>query len=519
MKLDESKRTKIEHPIPPLYDKESRILILGSFPSVKSREEAFFYGHPQNRFWKTLAGVLSETIPTTIEEKKDFLHRNHIAVWDVIQSCDIIGSSDSSIRNVAPNDLSVIFEAANIQKIFCNGAKSHQYYQKYLEEKTGKTADKLPSTSPANAQFSLDRLKREWSAVCIPLKAAPAGIGNVLLKWYDYNARILPWRSEPTPYHVWISEIMLQQTRVEAVKKYYERWMENLPDVKALAEVSDEKLMKLWEGLGYYNRVRNLKEAAITVMREFDGELPGDYEKLLSLKGIGEYTAGAIASIAFGLPEPAVDGNVLRVFSRLLAEDGEIGKQSVKKVMTREVRRVLPKNRPGDFNQALMDLGATVCLPNGQPLCDKCPWESVCQAHKMGKETKYPVKAAKKSRKIEKKAVFLLETDNKIVLHKRQAAGLLPDLWEFPNVEGHDTPEKAAEQIEAWGFHDFEIENLGEGKHIFSHVEWQMRGYRLRVPFIAEELLERQEWVLVSREELQKKYAIPSAFDCYKKQL
>ena len=200
MKLDESKRQKIIHPIPPLYDKDSKILILGSFPSVKSREEAFFYGHPQNRFWKLLAGILSEDKPETVEEKREFLHRNHIAVWDVIYSCDIIGSSDSSIRNVVPSDLSEILESSDIKQIYCNGAKSYEYYCKYQEKETGRKAKKLPSTSPANAAFSIERLAKEWKKICEPLQVAPAGIGEVLLKWYDYNARILPWRSEPTPY-------------------------------------------------------------------------------------------------------------------------------------------------------------------------------------------------------------------------------------------------------------------------------------------------------------------------------
>lgn len=532
MKLDESKRTKIEHPFPPLYDKDSRILILGSFPSVKSREQAFFYGHPQNRFWKTVAGVLNEKVPMTIEEKRKFLHRNHIALWDVIHSCDIIGSSDSSIRNVVPNDLSEIFETADIRMIYCNGAKSYQYYEKYQEKVTGRKAIKLPSTSPANAAFSLDKLKDNWKIICEPLKAAPGEIAPVLLNWYDYNARILPWRSDPTPYHVWISEIMLQQTRVEAVKKYYDRWMEELPTVQDLAEVSEEKLMKLWEGLGYYNRARNLKTAAITVMEEFEGQLPGDYEKLLSLKGIGEYTAGAIASIAFGLPEPAVDGNVLRVFSRLLGEEGEIGRQTVKKALTREVRRVLPQTRPGDFNQALMDLGATICLPNGQPLCDRCPWESVCQAHKMQRETDFPVKAVKKKRRIEKKAVFLIEIqdgkgEKKILLHKRPEKGLLSGLWEFPNVEGEYTLEKALEQMRKWNFPDFKQENvsaLGTGKHIFSHVEWQMTGYRFCVETEKENFLKKmaeseRSWALVSEKQLREEYALPSAFECFRKQL
>lgn len=519
MKLDETKRQKIIHPIPPLYDKDSKILILGSFPSVKSREEAFFYGHKQNRFWKLLAGILSEKKPETVEEKKEFLHRNHIAVWDVIHSCDIIGSSDSSIRNVVPNDLSEIFACADIKEIYCNGAKSYEYYHKYLEKETGRKAKKLPSTSPANAAFTMEKLMSEWKEICIPLQAAPAGIGEVLLNWYDYNARILPWRSEPTPYHVWISEIMLQQTRVEAVKKYYDRWMEALPDVKALAEVSDDKLMKLWEGLGYYNRARNLKAAAIQVVEELDGELPSDYSQLLSLKGIGEYTAGAVASIAFGIPKPAVDGNALRIFSRILAVDGEINKVSVKKKIAQEVERILPKERPGDFNQALMDLGSSICIPNGTPLCENCPWESVCQAHKFGKETDFPIKAKKKKRRIEKKTVFLIEVSDKIILHKRPGNGLLSGLWELPNIDGEFSAKELSEQIKKWGIKDYMIEPLGEGKHIFSHVEWQMRGYRLQMRNISKKVLEEKEWLIVSKKDLKNRYAIPSAFECYRKQI
>ncbi len=526
-------KTQISHPFPPLFDQDSRILILGSFPSVKSREQNFFYGHPQNRFWKTLAGVLSEPTPQTIEEKKEFLHRNHIALWDVIQSCEIVGSSDSSIRNVTPNDLTPLLEKTNIQAIYCNGAKSHQYYVRYLEEQTGKKAEKLPSTSPANAAFSLERLKENWKKICVPLKIAPEGIGNTLLNWYDYHARILPWRSDPTPYHVWVSEIMLQQTRVEAVKKYYDRWMEALPEIKDLAEVDEERLMKLWEGLGYYNRARNLKTAAITVMEEYQGELPADYEQLRSLRGIGEYTAGAISSIAFGLKEPAVDGNVLRVFARLLTEEGDIGKQAVKKQITREVRRILPSERPGDFNQALMDLGSGICLPKGQPLCEQCPWEAVCQAHRSGREQEYPVKAAKKARKIEKKTVFILEIsagkEKALLLHKRPAAGLLANLWELPNTEGWLAREEAREKIkEQLGENPDSGETLGERKHVFSHVEWQMIGYRFRIQMAEERFREyrktqqtkkKEQWALVKKEETETNYAIPSAFAGYREKI
>lgn len=517
--------SRIKHPIPPLFDKDSRILILGSFPSVKSREAAFFYGHPQNRFWKTLAALLSKDLPTTIEEKRNFLHENHIAVWDVIESCDIIGSSDSSIRNVVPNDLSGILAGSDIKQIFCNGAKSYEYYCRYIMDKTGIAAKKLPSTSPANAAYSLDRLKKEWKVICEPLKAAPAGMGEVLLAWYDYNARILPWRSDPTPYHVWISEIMLQQTRVDAVLPYYNRWMEELPDIKSLAEIPEDRLFKLWEGLGYYNRARNLKIAAQTVMKEYGGELPADYDKLIKLAGIGAYTAGAIASIAFGLPYAAVDGNVLRIFARLLAEDGDIGKSRTKAALSREALRVMPGQRPGDYNQALMDLGAMVCLPNGKPDCDHCPLESVCLSHGQGRETDYPIRPKKRPRRIENRGVFILmvpgagSEEDRLVIHKRPKGGLLPNLWEFPNICGHFTLQEARDQIKSWGLSDYSIENMGEGRHVFSHLEWQMNGYMVRVDEIPESLREQESWTLAPIGTLNSDYAIPSAFEFIKKQL
>ena len=234
-------------------------------------------------------------------------------------------------------------------------------------------------------------------------------LSGSLLHWYDYNKRILPWRENKDPYRIWISEIMLQQTRVEAVKPYFDRFMEVLPTVYDLAKVDDDRLMKLWEGLGYYNRARNLKAAAQTIVEEYGGQLPADYDKLLSLKGIGMYTAGAIGSIAFELQVPAVDGNVLRVLTRLWGDDSDILKDKTKKAMGRRVMEFMPEDRPGDFNQALIELGATVCVPNGQPLCDQCPWDTVCKAYKEDLIDQLPVKTPKKARRIEHKTIFLLE--------------------------------------------------------------------------------------------------------------
>ncbi len=512
-------RQRIDHPIPPLYDRDSRILILGSFPSVKSRESAFFYGHPQNRFWKVLAAILGEKIPETTEEKADMLHRNHIALWDTIASCEITGSSDSSIKNVVANDISPILDHAPITKIYCNGATSFRYYQRYIFNNTSVEAEKLPSTSPANAAWSLERLIDDWKVICAPLQILQPGMERALLSWYQYHARILPWRSEPTPYHIWISEIMLQQTRVETVKAYYERWMDELPDIQSLAQVSEEKMMKLWEGLGYYRRVKNLKEAACSVIRDYGGELPSDIRKLRQLKGIGEYTAGAIASIAYGKPEPAIDGNVLRIFSRILALKEPVTSTTVKNTVRKEVRKILPDHHAGDFNQALMDLGATVCLPNGAPVCDRCPWENICMACKEGSPQDYPIKQPKKKRRKQKLSVLVILWEDKVFLHKRAQDGLLAGLWEFPNYEGASTTESVLRWMESKHFQGKLVKELGPKKHVFTHIEWEMQGYLIKTENPDRELFEKEQWTEVDIDMIENDYAIPSAFAAYKEKL
>lgn len=340
-----------------------------------------------------------------------------------------------------------------------------------------------------------------------------------LLSWYEYNARILPWRSEPTPYHVWISEIMLQQTRVEAVKPYYDRFLCELPDIEALSKVEDEKLMKLWQGLGYYNRARNLKTAAITIMNEYNGVMPRDYEKILSLKGIGEYTAGAISSIAYQIPVPAVDGNVLRVISRVEANDEDILKASTKKRVREELLEIMPEDRAGDFNQALMELGATVCIPNGKPLCEKCPWDTICQAYKQDRVMELPVKQPKKKRKIEQRTVFLLYSKGKIAVCKRPDTGLLAGLWEFPNELGKLGIEEAKEKLEQWGINQYELEKTAKGKHIFSHIEWQMSGYFVEIEDGDAIDWRELEFEWISVEEMERKYAIPSAYELFLREL
>lgn len=335
-----------------------------------------------------------------------------------------------------------------------------------------------------------------------------------LLAWYHENRRILPWREEPEPYRVWISEIMLQQTRVEAVKPYFERFMEQLPRVRDLAEVEEQTLLKLWEGLGYYNRARNLKRAAQVMTADYGGQLPASYEELLKLPGIGSYTAGAIASIAFGLPEPAVDGNVLRVLSRLLESREEIGKQTVKKRFEALIRGCMDREHPGDYNQALIELGAIVCIPGGKPLCEGCPCSTLCLASRNGTTQEIPVKAKKKERRIEDKTVFLIEYQDKAAIQKRREEGLLASLYEFPNVEGHLREEEISSALSLPDGAIGAIEALPEATHIFSHVEWHMVGYRVKLNREYPKL-----YPMMKKSEILDKYPLPNAFRVYTNQL
>ena len=265
---------------------------------------------------------------------------------------------------------------------------------------------------------------------------------------------------------------MLQQTRVEAVKPYFERFTRELPDICALAECPEEKLLKLWEGLGYYNRVRNMQIAAQTVMEQYGGELPADYEQLLQLKGIGNYTAGAIASIAYGIPVPAVDGNVLRVIMRLTGDDSDIMKQSVKTKVERALLPVMPENEAGAFNQALMELGATICVPNGAPNCEACPWKTFCSAGLEGSYDRLPVKSKAKARKIEHRTILLIRDGEHVVLQKRSKKGLLAGLYEFPNYLAEYSEEEALEKVRELHLHPLRIRKLPDAKHIFSGAAW-----------------------------------------------
>lgn len=336
-----------------------------------------------------------------------------------------------------------------------------------------------------------------------------------LLSWYDKGRRILPWREEPTPYHVWVSEIMLQQTRVEAVKPYYDRFMKELPDMESLAGAEEEQLLKLWEGLGYYNRVRNLNKAARKIMEEHGGVMPRDYADLLTLPGIGSYTAGAISSIAYGQKAPAVDGNVLRVLSRLRCDIRDITRQTVKKQVEEELLEALPEERAGDSNQALMELGAMVCVPNGAPSCEKCPWEHLCMAHEKGEEQKYPIKSPKKPRKIEEKTVLVIRDEDRAALRKRPAKGLLAGMYEFPCLCGKLSKKQVIDYLHQEGMSVLRIERLGDSKHIFTHREWHMKGYAVWVDELAPKT--ENDMIFARQEEIREKYAIPSAYAEYLK--
>ena len=367
---------------------------------------------------------------------------------------------------------------------------------------------------------------------------------EALLSWYRSCRRILPWREDPTPYHVWLSEIMLQQTRVDTVIGYYERFLKVLPDVQSLAEAEEETCLKLWQGLGYYSRVRNFQKAAVKVMEQYDGNIPGTVRELSSLNGIGPYTAAAIASIAFGVKAVSVDGNLLRIYLRLNSCALSAADPAVRKSAEQFFLARMPeegKGKPGDFNQALMDIGATICLPNGTPLCGECPLAAFCGAHAQGRETDYPSASPKTERKRYELTVLLLETPEGVLLHKRPEKGLLAGLWEFPNSEGRLSEIEVIRWLSAKGLSfctdrekadalsetgksaadgaQKQITELPDASHIFTHLEWRMRGYRVRFgTSIPDEILKRNGWTAAAPRELKELYSVPAAFRTYLKE-
>lgn len=349
-----------------------------------------------------------------------------------------------------------------------------------------------------------------------PKMSSEADLRNIvkpLVNWYRENKRDLPWRHNPDAYRVWISEIMLQQTRVEAVKGYYDRFLKALPTVKDLAEAEEDKLLKLWEGLGYYNRVRNMQKAAQQIMVDHAGMFPDTYEEILQLKGIGNYTAGAISAFAYGIPKPAVDGNVLRVISRITGSYEDIMKQSVRKKIESALEQVIPTDAASDFNQGLIELGAIVCVPNGGPKCEQCPVKEYCIAHAENLTAEIPVKKKAKARKIEERTVLIFKDGKQIAIRKRPAKGLLAGLYEFPNLEGKLSMDEVTEYSKKIGLMPVRVQELSEAKHIFSHIEWHMIGYEV----IVDELEKTNEkgFLFIHPEQIKKEYSIPSAFEKY----
>ena len=328
---------------------------------------------------------------------------------------------------------------------------------------------------------------------------------GALLGWYEQNKRDLPWRQTQEPYHVWLSEIMLQQTRVEAVKGYYSRFLAALPTVEALANADDEQLHKLWEGLGYYSRVRNLKKAAQVIMQQHGGIFPADHKAVLALPGIGDYTAGAICSIAFAQPTPAVDGNVLRVVARLTNDSTPIDLPAYKKQVQAALAEVYPP-QAGAFTQALMELGATLCGPNRKPDCEHCPCRDFCRAREQGTAEALPVKNPKRGRRTEEMTVFILHCDGKYALCKRPDKGLLAGLWEFPHIPGKMEIAEAIAEVEKNGCKVKDIARQVEKKHIFTHIEWGMSGIYMDVKS------ENDTYVWLTAETIEKEAALPTAF-------
>lgn len=343
----------------------------------------------------------------------------------------------------------------------------------------------------------------------------------LLLDWYRTHARDLPWRADTDPYRVLVSEIMLQQTRAETVKPYFVRFMATLPTPADLAAADEDTLLKLWEGLGYYSRVRNLGRAAQKVMRDYGGVIPADVEALLTLPGVGRYTAGAVASIAYDIPAPAVDGNVLRVVARLTADDTDVLLPAAKAAAEAAITPCIPTPGAGDFTQSLIELGALVCLP-GEPRCDDCPLALLCRARAEGRTAELPVRGKPKQRRVEERVVFLLRVgegaDAPLILCKRPR-GLLGGLYEFPNrllselPDGSDLPERSAAALRSWGLEVAEVKSVGAAKHLFSHVEWRMEGV---LAILRADATLPQGWLVVSPADMQESHAVPSAFAVFR---
>lgn len=349
--------------------------------------------------------------------------------------------------------------------------------------------------------------KTEGQTVAKDKKMLYEQLPNLLLPWFQENARSLPWRKDTDPYHVWLSEIMLQQTRVSAVEAYYKRFLLAVPTIEALAQIPEDELFKLWEGLGYYNRARNLQRAARIILQR--GGFPKEYEEILQLPGVGPYTAGAIASICFNQPTPAVDGNVLRVIARYTEDFRVMDAPSVKKEIAALLSRVYPGHCCGDFTQSLMELGAVVCLPNGVPKCDDCPLRMLCGANRNSTQMMLPTRAPKRMRKMETRTVFMLVSDGCIAVRKRPNKGLLAGLYELPNVLGTQSPKKALLQAKRWGVSPVSVIKSVKRKHIFTHIEWHMTCHTISCAH------KPDDFIWADKEKLKQEIALPTAFSAF----
>lgn len=327
---------------------------------------------------------------------------------------------------------------------------------------------------------------------------------NDILVWYQAHRRELPWRRDKDPYHVWISEIMLQQTRIEAVITYYKKFMDKLPTVYELANVEDDELLKLWEGLGYYNRVRNLKKAAQMIISEYDGVFPTTYQQLINLPGIGEYTASAIASICFLEKQVTVDGNVMRVYTRFYNDFSNISKESTRKMIQRNLLEIVPKES-GNFNEGMMEIGEQVCIPNGMPKCELCPLVNHCLSYRNRNYFEFPVRDEKKEKPITVFTVLVFVWNNKTLVQKRTAPGLLHNLFEFVNVEGLKDEKEVLAISNTYGVVS-SIKKSITYTHVFTHKKWEMHSY-----FIFMDEVNCPN-LFTTVQEVEDKMAIPTAF-------
>ena len=329
-----------------------------------------------------------------------------------------------------------------------------------------------------------------------------------LLTWYKKNARIVPWRENTEPYRIWISEIMLQQTRVDTVIAYYKKFLQAFPTIQDLAACEDEQLMKLWEGLGYYSRAKNLKKAAQVICDDYEGQFPTEFDIVIKLPGIGTYTAGAICSIAFGKKTAAVDGNVLRVITRLIKNPTDIMNAKFREEVKKNLEAIYPKDQCGNFTQSLMELGAVICTPNGAPKCDECPLKEYCLAYKEKRQMEFPVKKKKTERKIENKTVFILCYNDNIAISKREQEGLLGGMWEFPNVDKTLSKKEVKEWLLQQEIMTAKIQAAFKKKHIFSHIEWHMNCFIV----LCDSKGNNNNLKWVSRKQLEEEIALPTAF-------